>query len=224
MRLALFALLALSAAASAEPLTVDQLIAKPDRYAGQDVRVVGQIDNCVARACNLCPEDMTRASFDEEDCVMLVFDGDDSVRRAMGEAYRFSDVIVDARFGSERELALSDARVARVLSRKVASEGLVSAYREGRLIEAERDDARAMQAEWDRLGLWSGDPVRFFRIARYSLQRANASAAGLGCACLRQGCDRYWPTHYFGGFNAPGNPYRCYEMARFDDGWRLLPD
>jgi len=220
MRLALFALLALSAAASAEPVTVDQLLTAPDHYAGQNVRVAGQIDNCIGQSCNLCPEDMTRASFDAEDCVALVFDGDVGVRRAMGEAYRFSDVIVDARF--EHDLSLSDARIARVTARRTAANGLVSAYREGRLVEPERDDAYRMQAEWDRLGLWPGASPRFFRIARYSLQHREASASGLGCVCLREGCE--WPTHYFGGFNAPGNPYRCYEMEKFDEGWRILPD
>src|ERR1700685_3391120 len=64
-------------AADFEPLTATQLLQSPERYASKVVRVVGQVDNCVSLTCNLCPVDMTNATFDANKCLGLEFDGFD---------------------------------------------------------------------------------------------------------------------------------------------------
>jgi hypothetical protein len=229
---------AFCAAASAEPLTVHQLMRSPDRYADQTVRVTGQVDNCIARSCSLCPAEMTRETFDAHDCFNLSFDGfpdrdGNDARAQMDAAFRFATVILEAHFdpgcierGScvDREGGLSDARVMQVIARKPAAEGLVSWYREGRLLDPGPEDRRLMTAEWDKLAGRPDTGLKLFIVEDYSLQHGNMREVGLGCVCYAQSCDGTWPAHYFGGFNAPGNPYRCYEMAKFADGWELLPD
>lgn len=61
----------------ADPLTVslDQLRTEPDRYAGQIVRVSGQMNECWGWTCRLCPEEASSARPMVDRCLAIEFAG-----------------------------------------------------------------------------------------------------------------------------------------------------
>lgn len=83
---------------------IADVIAEPERYGGQTLRIRGQIDACYGYVCSICPEDMTLETLADEQCLRMSFDGfadeeswsaEDtryapSVRGAMEEAFRYS--------------------------------------------------------------------------------------------------------------------------------------
>lgn len=93
------------------PVTIEQLLANPDHYAMKDVRITGQVDNCISFTCNLCPADMTRETLDLKKCIGMSFTGyrpegegmaqDVAASRTetgMENLFRFATVTLDAFF------------------------------------------------------------------------------------------------------------------------------
>jgi hypothetical protein len=243
--IALFALLLAAPALAEEPVstTLAQLIAAPQDYAYREVRLVGQVDNCNAWACALCPAEMTNESLDEHQCLEMEFDGywgEDSRARSsalLGEMFRFATVEIEASFDPcnmvrtrdnrlclDRVIHLRDAHVRTIFSRKSALDGLVYWSEVETLSPAQGDERHAMwenfyadHAPWER-------EVRFFVVnpAHEADPDSGILARGLGCVCRQDSCDGHWPTRWFNGFASPANPFVCTKMEKHREGWRIL--
>lgn len=92
---------------------IADVIADPERYRDQTLRIRGQVDACYSWVCSVCPEDMTPETADEEKCLRISFDAFGSEEdwrddeeppfhrdawRDMEEAFRFSVVTAEGRF------------------------------------------------------------------------------------------------------------------------------
>lgn len=93
--------------------SIADIIADPERYGGQTLRIRGQIDACYSWVCSVCPEEMTPETADDERCLRVSFHGfaseqedDDAdgppfsttLWREMEEAFRFSVVTAEGHF------------------------------------------------------------------------------------------------------------------------------
>ncbi|MDQ8029129.1 MAG: hypothetical protein REJ23_10400 [Brevundimonas sp.] len=54
---------------------IADVIADPERYGGQALRIRGQVDACYGFVCSICPEEMTPDTADGEKCLRIAFDG-----------------------------------------------------------------------------------------------------------------------------------------------------
>lgn len=54
---------------------IADVIADPERYGGQTLRIRGQVDACFGFVCSICPEEMTPATAEGEKCLRMAFDG-----------------------------------------------------------------------------------------------------------------------------------------------------
>lgn len=54
---------------------IAEVIADPERYSGQTLRIRGQIDACYSFVCSICPEEMTPQTAVDEECLRISFDG-----------------------------------------------------------------------------------------------------------------------------------------------------
>lgn len=91
---------------------IPDILADPERYGGQTLRIRGQIDACYGWVCSICPEEMTSATADSEGCLRISFDDlpgeqgwgvgersfDRGVSRDMEKAFRFSIVTAEGQF------------------------------------------------------------------------------------------------------------------------------
>ena len=92
---------------------VADVIADPERYGGQTLRLRGQIDACYSWVCSICPEEMTPGTADPEKCLRISSDGfgaeedwaddegppfDRDVWPDMEKAFRFSVVTAEGHF------------------------------------------------------------------------------------------------------------------------------
>lgn len=91
---------------------IPDILADPERYGGQTLRIRGQIDACYGWVCSICPEEMTPATANGEKCLRISFDdfpgglgwsGEDpsferGVSRDMEKAFRFSVVTAEGQF------------------------------------------------------------------------------------------------------------------------------
>jgi len=238
-------LLGLSAPAAGAPrkLTLEQLIADPQRYRDGDrmiqVRVRGQLDNCIAHTCLLCPEAMTPERFDRKRCLHTSFAGQDSddwpAQRAAdltGQIYRFATITIDAWFDPvclpgfkpaaycTGDRAFREAEVVKVHSRKTARDGLVGHYNFGELIPASELDRAAMLAAFARAGFVSHSDERpVALVTRGDSWILEGRVIGLVCACREDGCVDKLPTRHFAGMESPANPFFCRHMQKGADGW-----
>jgi hypothetical protein len=214
--------------------TIAQVLKSPNMYDKKIVRLEGQIDNCFGFTCNLCPEEMTGASFDIKKCLGVSFYGFSGVDRLMERAFRFAVVKLDARFDPscledkviclDRVSELFDARVVEVRSRHSASDGIVSWHDEGNLVPATPIDEQGMKTELDAMGS-PPDPALKSGMHYFILDdQTGRRKTGLACICREQTCEGRWPTRLFWGFNSIGNPFSCSLMEKFDAGWRITAD
>ena len=92
---------------------IADVIADPESFGGQTLRIRGQIDACYSWVCSICPEQMTPGTADDEQCLRISFDGFASEQeevdadgppfstalwREMEKAFRFSVVTADGQF------------------------------------------------------------------------------------------------------------------------------
>lgn len=91
---------------------IADVIADPERYGGQTLRIRGQVDACYGFVCSICPEEMTPETAEGDRCLRMGFDDfevrDDvearnlgywqSAVRLMEEGFRFSVVTAEGRF------------------------------------------------------------------------------------------------------------------------------
>jgi hypothetical protein len=232
-----------SAAAAPRKLTLEQLIADPQRYTDGDnmiqVRVRGQLDNCIGHTCQLCPEDMTPASFDRKRCLHTSFAGQDSddgptwrAAELSRQVYRFATITIDAWFdpvclpGYKPEVyctgdrAFREARVVELHSRKTARDGLVGFHLYGELVAAPEADRVAMLAAYARAGFvshWEDEPVALITPKVHSALEGHV--IGVVCACREPDCADKLPTRHFAGMESPANPFYCRHMEKGPQGW-----
>ncbi len=96
--------LAGSAWAVPRTVTIAQLRAHPWRYAEQQVRVRGQINQCWRWSCDICPEGMTPETYDPGQCLGIrfgLFEPGRSEARdglAIEAAYRWTVITISAHF------------------------------------------------------------------------------------------------------------------------------
>jgi hypothetical protein len=230
-------------AAQASRVTIQELKKNWNRYNGKTVQVRGQIDGCgTFDACQICPEDMTNATFDSIKCLLIAFVPD--VNRSaldlqtnflMQEAHRFATVTVIAHFNgtclgpdvlcNDGPADLNDARVLEIHSRKSAVDGLLGGRPLGRLMPVLLDERAEMLAEFTAvLPLYSGSPSEVFRANLEDDLKDNPDLPnGVVCVCLERSCEGHWPTQLIERINSPANPFHCWMMIKKESGWRVLP-
>lgn len=248
----LFAALAcVASGAHAAPVnaTIAQILAKPDRYANQIVRLRGQIDNCISFTCHICPEDMTQARFDASRCLSMEFAGDGNAwlknrtEDAAERFYRFATVTATGRFDptclmrdlmsglkadddmvvvcTDRATVLLDVHVEAVHSRKSALDGIVSGYHFGTLQEAPPTQRAEIEARLRDITIGDRQHRKIFLVSPDPTFDADVRAQALDCLCLEQSCERRWPTRWFGGFDSSANPFFCYALEEMGGAWRI---
>lgn len=131
---------------------------QPQVYAGQHVRVTGQLDYCWNMSCGLCPLEATPANPQRERCLAISFDRmrakPGSWGADMDGAFRYADVTINARFDpaclgpdvvcTDRASVLLAARVEQVHRRRRSRDGIVS--RPDPLLPAPEEIASAVLA------------------------------------------------------------------------------
>ncbi|NJC41590.1 hypothetical protein GGQ87_001848 [Brevundimonas alba] len=95
---------------------IADIIADPERYGGQTLSIRGQIDACYGFTCSICPEEMTPATANDEQCLRISFDSymseedtkgprdalwTPSARSLVEETFRFSVVTAEGVFNPE---------------------------------------------------------------------------------------------------------------------------
>lgn len=230
--------------ASAKGVTIAQLLANPAQYRFAEVIVRGQIDNCVGFSCNLCPEDMTRATFDVEKCISLDFDNYDnrqsereSIQDVLANAFRFSVVTVHAWYDPRAELGevlvtdkatgLYGARVLEIHARKTLRDGLVSFYSYGDLAPAPGDEVRGMLQAMSRDGAipYLATKATLFLIKGkdHLEQPDRVELSGLGCTCFIEDCSKFYPDHMFEGMETAQNIFHCERLVKVNGRWWPVP-
>ena len=225
------------------PATIEQIVQDPMKYADKNVRIRGQVDNCISLTCNLCPIDMKVFG---QGCLGLDFlgysdDGAGSRTSALMErAFRFATVEMDTSVDptclenyekakqaenpsliivcTDRATVLTDARVIKVLARKSALDGLVSGYEFGPLVTAPPRERRLMLAELGGETPRTSVSTAAFIVVGLSSPK---KVTGLVCVCLTESCEGRWPTRWFGGFDSPANPFLCTNMTKTLGRWRV---
>lgn len=167
---------------------------------------------------------------------------------AMQVAYRFATITVAARLNAQclfdengmpvtKSVCIFDnptpnlraGRVLQVHARKSARDGLAT-YVFGPLAPAAPEDRGAMLAEFNAV-VWGDYATPQMFTARLPVgiisdrQRGYTYVGdGMGCVCLDDSCEGRWPTRLFPGMNSAGNPFKCWQMIKTENGWRVAPN
>jgi hypothetical protein len=116
--------------------TIEQIRSRPDSFAGKQVRLTGQLDECFGWECSLCPETMTDKDRDANRCLELEFrplmEGTGFGSFEQEGIFRFSSVVLTAKFDpycwkgrcTDRQTVLMNATVASVTKRRAGASGL----------------------------------------------------------------------------------------------------
>jgi hypothetical protein len=225
---------ALPAVPAPHRVSLDELKAEPQRYAGQVVDLSGQLDECWNYSCHLCPLEATPAKPQWERCLAIDFDrfrGGDGNRGAdMDGAFRYADVSLTARFDptcleeicTDRASVLLDARVERVDRRRPSNEGLMRRPDPLLLIAAADAEpiARLIRspATEERVR-----PVRIFAT------RSDPLASHEAVACMswsRGNAPIAWPSSFEGAIpeRSTEDRYKCWIARKSGGGWALEPN
>jgi len=108
--------LAAQVAVTPIPVTLDRLVATPDKFAGARVKLTGQIDACLGLSCKLCPTTAKLGKAYPSSCLGIEF-----ARTQPKVSY--SDVVLTGRFDPaclrgaclDNETVLTDVVVEAVL-------------------------------------------------------------------------------------------------------------
>jgi hypothetical protein len=190
--------------ASAGELTVHELKQHRQKYDGTRVQVRGQLDTCgPVWFCAICPEDMTRQTYNDNLCISFAFEnqhvrdfdeGADRLDRLTRTAYRFATVTVDASFSSlcmidekgnflgtvvcsDGPANLDDAKVLEVRGRKTSETGgLVDSTSLRVLTTPSGRDAEAMDSEFRLvIGDLYAQPHKLFAVTPNATDLLNKS-------------------------------------------------
>lgn len=117
--------------------TIEQVRARPREFAGKEIRLTGQLNECYHWECSLCPEAMTSTDRNADRCLALSFrplvDGTGFGSDEQESVFRFSSVILTATFDPacweegvclDRQVVLKDASVVSVIKRRPGVAGL----------------------------------------------------------------------------------------------------
>lgn len=215
-------------------VTLDQLKADPQAFAGRMVELSGQLDECWSFTCHLCPAEATAAQPMWERCLAISFDrfagpgGGRGAGAEMDSAFRYADVTLVALFDptclaglcTDRASVLRDARVQQVTRRRRSNDGLMH----------ERDPltplgtaGAAPVAALVRSASPDGPvpPARVFAVSSDPLAKDEA------VLCVsRPGADEStWPQTFRGAMSARSteDQYRCWMARKTERGWSLEP-
>ena len=195
-------------------VTIDQLRANPKEFAGRQVKIAGQLDECYGWECSLCPESMTTEHSDPRRCLPLEFHalipqtgfGSEEQEAVL----RFADVVLTAKFDPscwqapciDRPTVLAAAEVTAVGRRRSSREGLWLGPHT-RLAELTGPIAAKVTAAAYAAGYPKGVPIKVFKIA-------GTSAKFVACWTSLDGKPGSWPDSLEGSY-APGKSdfYRC---------------
>lgn len=222
------------AAPSPRSVTLDQLRNAPHQFAGQMVRLRGQVDQCWNTGCSLCPTDATPLNPQPERCLAIDFDrlrgGEDNRGADMDAAFRYADVVVTAKFDPEcllgpcldRASVLLDSRVEQVTRRRPSRDGLI--WRPDRLVAA---PAPVVQQIAELVRPSGAQPV--VRPTAVFVTSSEEKALRSAVVCVWLGppdSAAQWPTSWEGAIVARGTEdrYRCWSAVRDDGEWRLRPN
>jgi hypothetical protein len=231
-----FQLLALATAAvAAQPTTLDAIRAAPERFDGKWVELTGQVNQCTHFGCALCPEETTDAK--SRRCLALDWDRQRGSNREMGAdfdpIYRYASVTLVARFDksclvgicTDRAPVLFDARVLRVLKRRVSAEGLNGRREIDRMIDAPAEAARP------RVALMQGDQPPGANGPRYRVfaDRHDPQIERSAIVCRSRGSPDHpgsWPVDETSALFARSTEDRftCHSAQRKAGQWRIEPD
>lgn len=218
----------------AERVTLDQLEADPQAFAGRTVELSGQMDECWSFTCHLCPLEASPAQPMWDRCLALSFErfagpgGGRGAGREMDSAFRYADVRLVARFDpscltglcTDRASVLRDARVDAVTRRRRSNDGLMHEH------DPLKPLGIAAAAPIERLvrsamPQGSIQPVRAFAVSSDPGAREEAVV----CAS-RPGADSsMWPTTFRAALLARSteDAYKCWIAQKAEHGWMLEP-
>lgn len=238
-------LIGATVAANSDPqsVTLDQLRNTPARFAGQTVRLRGQIDQCWNMGCSVCPLDATPQNPQGERCLAIDFDrmrgGSNDWGADMDSAYRYADVLVTAKFDpaclprrpergaaaivvcTDRASVLLGARVKQVTRRRRSNDGLI--WRPDRLMAAPPKVAHELAELVRPTG---SQPVLRPAAVFMTAWGRKTRRSAVVCVSL-EALDNavQWPTSWQGALVARSTEdrYKCWSAAHDQSGWRLTP-
>jgi hypothetical protein len=230
-------------------VTIAEILAHPQTYARQTVRIRGQMDVCSGFDCALCQEAMTPATFDRDHCLAVSFEGFEhdghSVAYRMEEMFRFATVTLDAVVRPdclaphERELpdgtvdeivcmdrasVLIGSRVVVVHGRKTSDTGLNVGNHGFPLSPAPLDVKHDILAAYGDAKLpFEGDdrlaPAVFIIDRAPEMLGKEIEAAGFVCTCTRESCEGAWPKHWI---RSEADPFQCQDVVKWSGRWRVI--
>ena len=126
----MIAALVLAAQVAPVTVTLEQLVAAPDKYAGAQVKLAGQVDACWGMMCAVCPTEATPATVKRDQCLAIGFARD---QPSLDRPIRYSGIIFTASFDPTclREACLDNGAVLRgavietVMRRRPSAQGLL---------------------------------------------------------------------------------------------------
>jgi hypothetical protein len=180
-----------AAASLTNEVTIHELKQNWRHYDGKKVQLRGQLDRCVGTwRCNICPEEMTRQSYNWNLCIPVSFGHqhkqntdflDEQTDYLMQRLYRFATVTIEAKFSAlclwdekgnqvggvictDGPANLDEARILQVHSRKTAQDGLIDPDEvKGLLKPAVGADREEMFREFQSV-VWYGHEMEMFKV------------------------------------------------------------
>lgn len=221
--------------------TIGNLRAHPEIYAGKEVQLTGKLDECSGWECSICPEQMTTETADEAKCLALEFRplmaGTGFGEGAMEKVFRFSSVVINARFDptclsspcTDRATVLMDADVVRVIQRRSSNTGLWLEKRT-RLTSLPAPIAQAVVAAAYKSGFPKGSSENKPPEVAQALRQFDPQVRAFGVhgqpnkavACWSVATTNVaWPESLQGALWAPSinDYYRCYEVRKIAHEW-----
>jgi hypothetical protein len=207
-------------------VTIDQLRAHPKEFAGKQVQIAGQLDECYGWECSLCPQSMPPEHSDRKQCLPLSFrplipeTGFGSEEQEA--VFRFADVVLTANFDPscwqnpclDRQTVLEAAQVTKVGKRRSGREGLWLGPHTA-LAELTGPVAAKVTAAAYASGYPTGAPMKVFEIA-------GTSRKFVVCWTSLDTALGSWPSSLEGSY-APGKSdfYRCNSVVNTRGGFVL---
>ena len=206
-------------------LSPQELRSNPQKYAGQVVRLTGQLDECFGWECSLCPGSMTNAYRDPKQCLALEFrpliPGTGFGEEEQESVLRFADVVLEAKFDPEcwrsscldRQTVLYHAHVVSVEKRRPSRAGLWLGDTNA-ITEVREPIASDLKKAALAAGFPEGPPLKAYTI------QGNGSLAVV-CWTPPGITPESWPTTLEGAVSAPSKSdfYRCNKVHRNAGQW-----
>jgi hypothetical protein len=207
-------------------VTIDALVAAPDRFDGATVRLSGQIDSCWNLSCAICPKEAMPLTIDRSRCLPIEFERGQPL---LSKPIRYSDVTVTARFDpscmlrpgtcTDNGTVLENALVEAITRRRLSSEGLIFGGDPLQPASGAVENAVSQRVRLEHAAEVRG--VLQVRIFSTSHDMAGGDRA---VACW-SAAESVWPTTWDQAIlmRSSVDPWRCTVARKRDGQWTLQP-